>query len=110
MHASDLNMLTPTEYPKMPKTLPACDPVNRPEHYTSGSVECIDAMVETQGVVAVMDFCICNAFKYLWRHGRKNGIEDVQKAIWYLNKYIKLAESGKEKCETRNSQTSDYEF
>ena len=110
MHASDLDMLTPTEYPKMPKTLPACDPVNHPSHYETGGMECIDAMVETQGVVAVMDFCICNAFKYLWRHGRKNGIEDVQKAIWYLNKYIKLAESGKEKCETRNSQTSDYEF
>ena len=67
------------------------DLVNHPPHYETGGIECIDAMVETQGVVAVMDFCICNAFKYLWRHGRKNGIEDVRKAIWYLNKYVELA-------------------
>lgn len=70
------------------------DLVNHPPHYETGGIECIDAMVETQGVVAVMDFCICNAFKYLWRHGRKNGIEDVRKAIWYLNKYVELADKG----------------
>ena len=68
------------------------DVVNSPEHYTSGSVECIDAMVETQGIEAVIGFCICNAFKYLWRHNMKNGIEDVKKASWYLNKAIQLYE------------------
>lgn len=68
------------------------DVVNSPEHYTSGSVECIDAMVETQGIEAVIGFCICNAFKYLWRHNLKNGIEDVKKASWYLNKAIQLYE------------------
>ena len=68
------------------------DVVNSPEHYTSGSVECIVAMVETQGIEAVIGFCICNAFKYLWRHNLKNGIEDVKKASWYLNKAIQLYE------------------
>lgn len=68
------------------------DVVSRPEHYTSGSVECIDAMVETQGIEAVIGFCICNAFKYIWRHNLKNGIEDVKKASWYLNKAIQLYE------------------
>lgn len=68
------------------------DVVNSPEHYTSGSVECIDAMVETQGIEAVIGFCICNAFKYLWRHNLKNGIEDVKKASWYLNKAVQLYE------------------
>lgn len=68
------------------------DVVNSPEHYTSGSVECIDAMIETQGIEAVIGFCICNAFKYLWRHNLKNGIEDVKKASWYLNKAIQLYE------------------
>lgn len=67
------------------------DSVNHPNHY-AGKIECIDAMLETQGLGAVQNFCICNAFKYLWRHGRKNGIEDVKKAIWYLNKYIELEE------------------
>lgn len=66
------------------------DVVSRPQHYASTSIECIDAMVETQGPEAVKDFCICNAFKYLWRHNSKNGDEDVRKANWYLNKAVEL--------------------
>jgi hypothetical protein len=65
------------------------DNVNHPSHYT-GKYECIDVMAETQGVEAVKNFCICNAFKYLYRHKRKNGTEDIQKAIWYLQKYVEL--------------------
>jgi hypothetical protein len=68
------------------------DMVNHPAHYESGKFECIDVMEETQGKEAVMDFCVCNAFKYLYRHQRKNGIEDIKKAKWYLDKYIELAE------------------
>lgn len=68
------------------------DVVNHPKHYESGKFECIEVMEETQGVLAVMGFCICNAFKYLYRHKRKNGIEDVKKAKWYIDKYIELAE------------------
>ena len=68
------------------------DNVEHPEHYASGSVECIDAMIETQGIEAVKNFCICNAFKYLWRHGKKNGVEDVKKASWYIDKFIELEE------------------
>lgn len=68
------------------------DSVEHPSHYTGGSIECIDAMAETQGVEAVKNFCICNAFKYLWRHDKKNGVEDVKKAVWYLNKFIELEE------------------
>lgn len=66
------------------------DMVNHPGHYETGKFECIDVMVETQGVEAVKDFCICNAFKYLYRHKNKNGNEDVKKAIWYLNKFLEL--------------------
>ena len=66
------------------------DNVEHPAHYTGGSIECVDAMAETQGVEAVKNFCICNAFKYLWRHGKKNGVEDVKKAAWYLNEFIEL--------------------
>lgn len=69
--------------------------VEHPAHYTGTSIECIDAMRETQGVEAVKNFCICNAFKYLWRHGKKNGVEDVKKATWYLNKFIELEEKKK---------------
>lgn len=68
------------------------DPVNRPAHYTSGGIECIDAMQAAFGVEAVKDFCLCNAFKYLWRHRQKNGVEDLKKARWYLNRLIEEAE------------------
>lgn len=68
------------------------DPVNRPAHYTSGGIECIDAMQAAFGVEAVKDFCLCNAFKYLWRHRNKNGVEDLKKARWYLNRLISETE------------------
>lgn len=64
--------------------------VNHPDHYKTGKFECIDIMVETQGIDATQSFCICNAFKYLYRHKKKNGTEDISKAIWYLNKYLEL--------------------
>lgn len=65
------------------------DNVNHPAHYT-GEIECIDAMRQTQGDVPVMDYCLCNAFKYLWRHRNKGQFEDIQKCIWYLNMFAKL--------------------
>ena len=68
------------------------DAVNHPAHYESGQFECIDVMEETQGTEAVLAFCLCNAFKYLYRHRRKNGVEDIEKARWYLDKYIEIAE------------------
>lgn len=64
------------------------DPVNRPAHYTSGGIECIDAMQAAFGAEVVKDFCLCNAFKYLWRHRSKNGVEDLKKCRWYLNRLI----------------------
>lgn len=71
---------------------PVSDNVNHPSHYETGKFECIDVMMETQGKEAVKDFCVCNAFKYLYRHGNKNGLEDIKKAVWYLNKFIELEE------------------
>ena len=68
------------------------DNVNHPSHYETGNFECIDVMIETQGKEAVMDFCVCNAFKYIYRHNNKNGVEDIKKAKWYLDKYIEWAE------------------
>ena len=69
------------------------DMVNNPPHYASGKFECIEVMEDALSKEAVMNFCICNAFKYIFRHKKKNGIEDIQKAKWYLNKYIELEEN-----------------
>lgn len=67
--------------------------VNHPSHYNQGGAECIEVMIETQGVEAVKNFCVCNAFKYLWRHNQKNGIEDLKKSLWYLDKFFELEEA-----------------
>lgn len=67
------------------------DTVDHPAHYETGcGFECIDVLLETQGVEAVRGFCVCNALKYLYRHRRKNGVEDVAKARWYLDRYLAL--------------------
>lgn len=76
--------------------IPSHDNVNHPSHYETGNFECIDVMVETQGVEATKNFCVCNALKYIYRHKRKNGLEDIQKAIWYLNKAVELEEKSHE--------------
>ena len=68
------------------------DNVNHPSHYETGKFECIDVMEEVMGTEAVKNFCMCNAFKYIYRCNRKNGLEDVKKAQWYLNKYVELTE------------------
>lgn len=68
------------------------DNVNHPSHYATGKYECIDVMLEIFGVEAVKTFCLLNAFKYNYRSGRKNGLEDIQKAKWYIDKYIELSE------------------
>lgn len=68
------------------------DNVNHPNHYATGKYECIDVMLEIFGVEAVKTFCLLNAFKYNYRSGRKNGLEDIQKAKWYIDKYIELSE------------------
>lgn len=58
-----------------------------PDHYKSQtSLECIEAMEIMFGKKAVIDFCLCNAFKYIWRWKNKNGKEDLDKARWYLHK------------------------
>lgn len=62
------------------------DNVN-PDHYKNQtSLECIEAMEIIFGRDAVIDFCRCNAWKYIWRWKHKNGQEDLRKADWYLTR------------------------
>lgn len=65
------------------------DPVNHPSHYTDGKYEVID-FIESRDYMK--DFRIGNAVKYICRAGKKNPDkekEDIQKAIWYLDRYQK---------------------
>lgn len=61
--------------------------VDHPAHYMSGGIECIDAIkAATVGLDGIQAFCAGNAIKYLWRFTKKNGIEDLEKAEWYIER------------------------
>lgn len=67
------------------------DAVKNPKHYTAGTYQCIDVMLDVFGKEKVSAFCELNAFKYQWRANSKGAdIQDKQKAIWYNQKYIDL--------------------
>lgn len=73
----------------------AKDNVNHPSHYTQGGIECIDAIkAATVGLTGIEAVCTGNAIKYLWRWKFKNGVEDIRKAIWYLERLLKEANDG----------------
>lgn len=68
------------------------DKIN-PEHYKDlCSMECIEAMEIAFGAEGVLYFCLCNCFKYIWRYRNKNGLEDLKKAEWYINRAEKQLE------------------
>lgn len=65
------------------------DNVNHPSHYTYGKVECIDAIeTATTNLIGPESFLTGQVIKYMWRWKHKNGIEDLKKARWYLNRLI----------------------
>ena len=65
------------------------DMVEHPRHYTQGGIECIDALkAATVGKRGIEAVCVANVIKYLWRYEEKNGIEDVRKAKWYIERLL----------------------
>lgn len=65
---------------------PKNDPVNHPSHYTDGQIEVIDFIEDKK-----LGFHLGNAVKYIARAGKKDPaktVEDLEKAIWYINRYI----------------------
>lgn len=65
------------------------DPVNRPEHYTYGKYECKDILQDIlRDYAGYVAFCLGNVIKYVWRSHHKNGVEDLEKARWYLDQAI----------------------
>lgn len=72
--------------------------VEHPVHY-QGKHECIEIMRAMFGDEAVAGFCKCNAFKYRFRAGRKDGEtaeKDINKAEWYENYLIEMAKRKEE--------------
>jgi len=59
------------------------DIVNHPSHYTQGNIEVIDFIEDQE-----LPYHEGNIIKYVSRHRFKNGIEDLRKARWYLDRLI----------------------
>lgn len=64
------------------------DMVNQPPHYTNhpSGIECIQ-------ITEHMSFTLGNAMKYIWRADMKNGVEDLKKAMWYLQREVEKREN-----------------
>lgn len=92
--AHDANRALRVELSANLKHKTTSDMVNHPPHYESGKYECIDVMEEVYGTEIVKNFCLCNAFKYLYRcmHKHDSPTEDTKKSAWYLEKYFELGD------------------
>ena len=65
------------------------DPVNHPSHYTQGGIECIEAIeAACTGLTGDEAYYVGQVIKYIWRWKHKNGLQDLKKAQWYLNRLI----------------------
>jgi len=86
------NLERQLEHPKMPKQHEyeeheVYDNVEQPQHYNQSSVECIVAIeAMTEQMSSRVAPHAANVLKYLWRHEYKNGVEDLDKAMWYLRR------------------------
>ena len=83
------------------------DYVNSPPHYNAGNIECIDAIQQSMQPDAFFGYLKGNIQKYVWRYEMKKGVQDLEKAQWYLNKLIKVlkAEEMVSEQRTETSQT-----
>jgi hypothetical protein len=59
------------------------DAVSKPVHYNFSSIEPIDAIEAWD-----LNFRLANVIKYVARHKQKNGLEDLRKALWYLQREV----------------------
>lgn len=66
--------------------------VNHPSHYL-GNVEVIDYIEDKLSFDQFEGYLVGNVIKYLSRYQKKNGLEDLKKGRWYLNKLIEVKEN-----------------
>lgn len=72
------------------------DNVNHPSHYTFGKIEVMDYIEDKLSDVECEGYFVGNIIKYVSRFRKKNGIEDLKKAQWYLNRLISNMEGKNE--------------
>lgn len=68
------------------------DMVNHPEHYTAGKIEVIRIMEDQLTDEEYRGYIKGQVIKYITRERYKNGLEDLKKARWYLDRLIKKLE------------------
>jgi len=68
-----------------PRTGQSADPVNHPDHYRQGMIECITAIEAQLTAEEFRGYLKGNVAKYVWRERQKGGGESLRKAQWYLN-------------------------
>ena len=68
--------------------------VTKPEHYTSGTIECIDYIKDSLSREEWIGYLRGNIAKYMHRFRNKNGIEDLRKAEVYLGWLIEEMRDG----------------
>ena len=84
------------------------DDVNNPKHYNSSGLECIEAIeAMTEKMSGDIAPHAANVLKYLWRCEYKNGLQDIDKAIWYLNR---LKDRWVQRDEVEESGTGSKKF
>tara|TARA_B110000495_G_scaffold18686_1_gene13213 strand:+ start:14993 stop:15262 length:270 start_codon:yes stop_codon:yes gene_type:complete len=66
------------------------DPVNKPAHYGQGNIECIEYLEDFLNEEEYIGYLRGNIAKYLHRFRYKNGLQDVEKADWYLHRLVKF--------------------
>lgn len=81
----DIEVVLPLE--KAPKEL-IDNVINHPSHYTQGKYEVIDYIEDKLSKEELQGYCVGNVLKYISRFKHKNGLEDLKKAEWYLNRLI----------------------
>lgn len=69
------------------------DLVNHPNHYTSGGIECIDAIAASMTPIEYAGFLKGQILKYVWRYRLKGKLtQDLKKARFYLDRLIQETE------------------
>lgn len=71
------------------------DSVNSPRHYNQGKFETIDVIEDI--VEDGQSYLLGNVVKYISRYRFKNGVEDLKKAKWYLDRLIVKMEGDDDK-------------
>ncbi len=92
-HYDSCPQCSPQRFPPRQPSMDAPDVVNKPAHYTSGGIECIDYLKAKLSREGFKGFLRGNVLKYLSRAGLKsNELEDLRKAAWYLERLIREGE------------------